>query len=85
MGSTMIRVLFPNPADSPTGRTPLKLSYSLTRDDAGQVSPVLRYSHGSHQVTRETWQAWQASGATIEADARGQSIVRQVLGLDAMP
>ena len=85
MGRTMIRVLFPNPADSPSGRSPLKLSYGLTRDDAGQVSPELRYSHGSRQLTRETWQAWRACGATIEADARGQSIVRQVLGLDAMP
>jgi hypothetical protein len=75
-----ILITFPCPADSPTGRSPLRLRYALRRD-GGRVRPVLTYAHGVCELTQETWSAWRMSGAVIAADTdREAAIVREVLG-----
>lgn len=76
----MIRLHFPNPDDSPTCRTPLRVRYALERVD-GRMVPVLRFAHGTGELTTAAWAGFQAAGATLEADTeRERAILAEVLG-----
>jgi hypothetical protein len=81
----MIRIHFEDPADSPNGRSPLRVRWSLQKDQAGRTVPVLQHGHGTGQIDKDTWHRLRAAGARIEADTeRDQGIVREVLGADAI-
>lgn len=75
---------FPDPLDSPTQRTPVRVRWGLHRDDAGRTEPVLTYRAATAVVlTREAWRGYQQAGATLTADTpREQQIVREALGVD---
>lgn len=76
-----IRIVFPDPADSPTGRAEIRIRYTLIPGSDAQVR--LHYAHGTHTLTREAWTAFAAAGASITAgDAREKLMVRTVLGVD---
>lgn len=82
----MIRLHFPNPDDSPTQRTPVRVRYAIERQADGRTVPVLRYGHGTGQLSGEAWQGFRAAGATIEAGTeRERGILREVLGADCLP
>lgn len=81
----MIRLHFPDPADSPTQRTPLRVRYAIERDENGRTVPVLHFGHGTHRLTRDAWRGYRMAGAFLEVDVdREQSIVREVLGDDCL-
>lgn len=76
----MIRLTFPNPDDSPTRRSPLRIRYSMERTATG-VEPVLRYAHGTGTLTRDAWNGFRAAGATLAATSERESrILQEVLG-----
>lgn len=78
----MIRLTFPDPADSPTLSSPLRIRYALERQPNGSTLPVLRYAHGTHTLTPDAWEGFGAAGATLSASSeREASILRQVLGV----
>lgn len=77
----MIRLHFPTPADSPTGASPLRIRYSIQRE-GGRAVPVLRYAHGTRELTREAWPGFEAAGARIECDSpREAGVVAEALAL----
>lgn len=81
--SIVIRVHFPDPDDSPTRRSPLRVRYAIARDGTGRPAPALHYAHGTQRLTREAWLGFRMAGAVLLADTdREQSVVREVLGDD---
>lgn len=77
----MIRMHFPDPADSPTQRTPVRIRYAMKRQPDGWTVPELLYAHGTHRLTRDAWQGFQAAGATLSASSdREARILQEVLG-----
>lgn len=83
--SIVIRIHFPDPDDSPTRRSPLRVRYTIARDEAGRMAPVLHYAHGTRQLTREAWRGFRKVWAVLEASTeREQSIVREALGDDCL-
>jgi len=82
---TVIRLHFPDPADSPTQRTPLRIRYAIERNESGKPVPVLHFAHGMLRLSRENWRGYRMAGAFLEAESeREQSIVREVLGDDCL-
>lgn len=74
----MILLHVPNPEDSPTGKSPVRLRYAIEREP---VRPVLRYGHGTRTLSRADWLRLEQLGATIEATSpRERAIVAEVLG-----
>lgn len=81
----MIALLFPNPDDSPTRRSPLRIRYAFDQVD-GRTVPVLRYGHGTGALTADAWRGYQAAGAQLQADTdRERQVLREVLGDDCLP
>lgn len=77
----MIRLTFPDPADSPTQRSPLRIRYAMTRNSEGRTVPELSYAHGKRKLTRDAWQGFSAAGARIGATTEREAmIVCEVLG-----
>lgn len=80
----MISLHFPNLADSPTGRASLRVRYSLERD-GGRMVPVLRFAHGTGQLTRSAWEGFSTAGAVLRADSeRERRVLREVLGTECL-
>lgn len=80
----MIRMHFPNAADSPTLRTPVRVRYALERQGDGRTVPVLRYAHGTMTLTPGAWAGFQAAGASITASSpREAQVLREALGSSA--
>lgn len=74
-----IRLHFPDPADSPTQRTPMRVRYSARPGEGIR----LLYGHGPHTFTREAWAGFQAAGAWLEADSEREcAVLRELLGVD---
>lgn len=79
----MIRMTFPNPADSPTQRSPIRIRYAMVRQANGRTVPELHYAHGTHKLTRDAWQGFQAAGATIGASTEREALILcDVLDID---
>lgn len=75
-----IRITFPRPEDSPTGRSPVRVRYSIRPQPDGRSAPVLLYAHGTRELTLAAWSEYQATGAIIEADTdREWQIIKEVL------
>ena len=76
----MIRMTFPNPADSPTQRSPVRIRYAMARQENGRTVPELHYAHGTHKLTRDAWQGFSAAGATLSASTEREArILREIL------
>jgi hypothetical protein len=75
-----IRMRFPNPLDSPTGRAEVRLRWGMHRRDGATV-PVMTYRAATAiELTREAWAGYREAGVTIEADTdREKQIVREAL------
>lgn len=73
-----ITLTFPNAADSPNGRTDIRLRYAL---QPGGGTPVLHFGKGKRTVTREAWLGYRELGASLSwDDAREHGILLEVLG-----
>ena len=82
--TNMIRLSFPDPADSPTQRSPLRVRYSLEAKPNGWKVPVLHFAHGTHKLTADAWAGFRAAGASIDVTSdRELQVVREVLGTRA--
>lgn len=80
MGVTIF-IHFPDPQDSPNGKSPLRVRYALHPNERGRTVPMLTYGHGRMVLTPAVWAAWRMAGATLAANTeREQGIVREVLG-----
>ncbi|MDO4708532.1 MAG: hypothetical protein Q4B94_01720 [Pseudomonadota bacterium] len=80
-----IRITFPTPTDSPTGKAEVRVRYGIHRNDiTGRAYPVLTYRGPRTTVlTPEAWQRYVMCGATVTADTeREKSIVKEILGVD---
>lgn len=79
----MIRMHFPDVADSPTLRTPVRIRYAMAKQQNGRTVPELLYAHGTRRLTRDAWQGFAAAGATIGASTEREAhILCEVLGID---
>lgn len=79
----MIRMHFPDAADSPTLRTPVRIRYALAKQPGGHTLPELLYAHGTRRLTRDAWQGFAAAGATLGASTEREArILCEVLGID---
>lgn len=79
----MIRMHFPDVADSPTLRTPVRVRYAMAKQPGGGTVPELLYAHGTRKLTRDAWQGFHAAGATIGASTEREArILCEVLGID---
>lgn len=82
----MIRMHFPDPADSPLQRSPLRVRYAMQRQPDGRMVPVLHYGHGTRELTAAAWLGFQAAGAALTVGGpREAQIVREVLGPSVAP